>query len=1083
MRKILIISAAFLALLLGVALIGPSFVNWNTYRGQVETLVKNASGRDITIAGDLAFRVLPSPRLSVEGVTLANPPGFESPYLVEADRLELGVALLPLISNRIEVKRLYLIGPKVHLEQLADGRNNWSFGGGDDEGGGRGEVGVNDLRIEGGMVSYRDAQSDRMERVENINLALSLPSLEGPFSIDGALAYDGHTIEMKGTTGRLNKSGAPISLRATLDGAYNAFIEGQIADSSADLSQLEITSADMTLRGDAQLRFGDITDVSLNLNEVDVKRLLGAPQNPVTGLSLRISQQNEGFRVDTAEAALLGGGALHLTGQVREGGVFDGRIELTPQSPRALVAALSPETMDSLGELALESLRINAALEATNEGVYLRGITGRLDDMDVAGDIVFLNRPRPYFSTDLRLGEVDLARLLPPAPEDAPLTFPDLTALKGVDGLLNMKIARLRQQGAPDAIGPITLSASLNQGELKLEQALLGSQGGDFWGVTGTVKDLGPTPRLDLSLNAKAATLGRLVSLTGTFPMGSAQDSGPISLSGTLAGTFADLGLDLSMRLASLDGRVRGHVQGLDTTSTRFDLTMDISHKSLASLLQEFGALQADSVAEGAPLKVNLRLRGGAQDIVAAGQLAAGDAGTISLTLDQKTTGGSADISLAMTAKAPKTIAFVQALGFPFNPARDAIGAMDISLMVTGKGSAFSLSKLSAAFGDIRFSGTGDINTAGAVPVANINLDADTLDFNAFLSEVETGAEAAAQSSALRWSEEPLDLSALGAVDGTLNVKAKTLLARAYRVDNAVLRISSKGPTLRVEDLSGQMFGGTARISGLLDGAAVPRFEVSMAMEGTSVEAAMLAATAAAPLTGTMGMTGSFSGQGQSQKAIVASLQGTAKLSAANGIIRRVDIPRINTQLGQLSTVNDFVRLTSAALSGGQTAYRSMNVDLVANKGILTTQNFATDIDGGADVGLDARVNLPEWTIDAKGSFRLRDHPDAPAVGMTMKGNLSTPEVLYQTKALQQYMGVRLGAAVLKGVVRGEGVGLGDLMKGSEQKAEDPNAAQQQSAEGETAPTPAPDPKKPEEEIRDILIDIFTKKKKEAPPN
>ncbi|RME65061.1 MAG: hypothetical protein D6782_07065, partial [Alphaproteobacteria bacterium] len=194
--------------------------------------------------------------------------------------------------------------------------------------------------------------------------------------------------------------------------------------------------------------------------------------------------------------------------------------------------------------------------------------------------------------------------------------------------------------------------------------------------------------------------------------------------------------------------------------------------------------------------------------------------------------------------------------------------------------------------------------------------------------------------------------------------------------------------------------------------------------------------------------------------------------------------------LDSLGTVNDFLRLTGTALKGGETAYRQLAFDVVADKGVIRSRNFAADVDG-ADVDFTMKADLPAWHIDAAAQMRLKSNAEAPPIGATILGDLDNPAISYQTKALEKWVSARLGAALLKGVVKGEGVGLKDLLQGGQQPVTGTAPAAPAPADGwsDPAATPAQEqaqpppsaPKRPEEEIRDIFLEgLFGKKKKPA---
>ena len=192
MKKVAIGVGVGLAVLVVAALIVPSFIDWNRYRVQITELAGNATGRAVTIGGDVAFRILPSPSLSVADVSLANIDGGTAPALLSLGRLEVDVALRPLIAGDLQVQRVVLDRPVVALEQLADGRVNWAFTPDrqpppDGQAGDRRDISLDRFVVRGGVVTYADAATGRVERLDAIDASLSAGSLSGPFTAKGTL--------------------------------------------------------------------------------------------------------------------------------------------------------------------------------------------------------------------------------------------------------------------------------------------------------------------------------------------------------------------------------------------------------------------------------------------------------------------------------------------------------------------------------------------------------------------------------------------------------------------------------------------------------------------------------------------------------------------------------------------------------------------------------------------------------------------------------------------------------------------------------------------------------------------------------
>ena len=65
LKRVLIALAAVLVLVIALILVLPSFVDWNQYRDEIANQIEDATGRRVSIEGEVSFGVLPSPALSI----------------------------------------------------------------------------------------------------------------------------------------------------------------------------------------------------------------------------------------------------------------------------------------------------------------------------------------------------------------------------------------------------------------------------------------------------------------------------------------------------------------------------------------------------------------------------------------------------------------------------------------------------------------------------------------------------------------------------------------------------------------------------------------------------------------------------------------------------------------------------------------------------------------------------------------------------------------------------------------------------------------------------------------------------------
>ena len=127
MRKVPYAFLALVAVVIVGLLVGPSFFDWNNYKPQIASAVKEALGRELRIVGDIQISILPSPTLSVKRVSLDNVAGADNREMVAFEEVEVNVEVSSLLQGKIAVKSLRLVRPIISLEVTKDGRANWDI--------------------------------------------------------------------------------------------------------------------------------------------------------------------------------------------------------------------------------------------------------------------------------------------------------------------------------------------------------------------------------------------------------------------------------------------------------------------------------------------------------------------------------------------------------------------------------------------------------------------------------------------------------------------------------------------------------------------------------------------------------------------------------------------------------------------------------------------------------------------------------------------------------------------------------------------------------------------------------------------
>ncbi len=208
MKKLIWGFTVILILVVGTLLVGPSLIDWNSYKGDVAKKVKALTGRDLKIEGDVQISLFPAPAVIANDVSLSNMAGAATPNMITLQRAEVRIAMGPLLAGQVKVETVRLIKPVIELELLADGRQNWniqppveaassksvdeaatpapSVGSGGTKSSAPAVV-LDDFTIVDGALTYRDSALGTIEQVAGLNAHIEAASLAGPFQSTGDL--------------------------------------------------------------------------------------------------------------------------------------------------------------------------------------------------------------------------------------------------------------------------------------------------------------------------------------------------------------------------------------------------------------------------------------------------------------------------------------------------------------------------------------------------------------------------------------------------------------------------------------------------------------------------------------------------------------------------------------------------------------------------------------------------------------------------------------------------------------------------------------------------------------------------------
>ena len=237
-KKILAAVALLILVLVAALYTFLSLYDFNKFKPTIAKAVKDATGRELKIAGNIDFEFGIRPTLVVEDVSFQNASWSSTPDLARVKRLEVQIALLPIITGKFDFAHLVLIEPAVIVEFDSSGTNNFEF---DTLSNQKDESATpppplifSDVLIKKGLFTFKDPRSDFNFSVRIDQLVAEIPGFDEPLQLDFKGAFNKKPLALKGTLGPIwawvePGYALPANLTATAGGT-SATIKGALSD-------------------------------------------------------------------------------------------------------------------------------------------------------------------------------------------------------------------------------------------------------------------------------------------------------------------------------------------------------------------------------------------------------------------------------------------------------------------------------------------------------------------------------------------------------------------------------------------------------------------------------------------------------------------------------------------------------------------------------------------------------------------------------------------------------------------------------------------------------------------------------------
>jgi uncharacterized protein involved in outer membrane biogenesis len=964
-KWIALIGAALIIAMAAAAYLVLSNYDYSKFKPQIARMVAEATGRELTLGGELSLDFGFSPALVITDVALTNTPWASDPQMITARRIEARVRLLPLLFGDVKLKYLTLTGVDVALEKNAAGQRNWEFTapGGSIAGTGIANIrriDVKDIRVENLKLTYRDEKTAHTARFILAGLEILREADPDFLTLKLQADYNGQPVELSGRIGRLQRILSGRQFPLELAGQFSSAtikIQGSIGEIRA-------------LRG-----------IDLNVH--------------VSGKNLEESGRGIGIQLPHTDAFDVSG---HLTGSAQlpmlgdiHGTVSTGGAEWAVSGRIGNLSALHDIDLQlkaSGRDLAQAGAIVRQNLPPTDEFTLQGRLTGSaraLSLQDLRGRA--------------RRGSLSL---------DVAGTIKDLPALKGMD--LRLSVAGKDLVQAETIVGqklPPTDEFTL-QGRLTGSARVLclqdlrgrGRRGSLSLDLTGTIKDVQTLQDIDLRFNGA----GKDLAQAGAIVRQNLPPTDEFTLQGRLTGSARALSLQ------NIRGRARRGSLSLDLTGAIKELLVfggvDLTFNGAGKNLAQAGTIIAQKLPQTDAFALQGRLTGSARALSL--QNIRGRARHGSLSLD--VTGSIKDTlaleGLDLTLKAGgKELAEIGPLTGTTLP---ELGSFDLNGHLSGSAKSFSLADLTAVVDRSDFKGHAKIEFRRR-PKITLVLESSLLDLTALLKTLEKEQkEPGSAPGALKrqlFRNDPLPFDVLKQVDADIRLNARNVRARDANFEFGRLALTLEESDLNVDTL--QATYKQTRVSGTFHiyAESPPRVAAKFLVQDFDLGGLLREMRISDEVRSHLDIAVDVKGSGDSMHDLMAGLDGSVGAVMGEGYLTRY------LDLLSVGLSRKVIQFWGHHEKGGEIRCAVVQFDI--SKGTATSRAFVFDTEAGVLTG-EGDINLATEQVN----FLLVPEPRYPSLmnfwtKLRVSGKLMDPKVRPDTLSLLTKGAKALGALLV----------------------------------------------------------------------
>src|SRR5581483_4828468 len=214
----------------------------------------------------------------------------------------------------------------------------------------------------------------------------------------------------------------------------------------------------------------------------------------------------------------------------------------------------------------------------------------------------------------------------------------------------------------------------------------------------------------------------------------------------------------------------------------------------------------------------------------------------------------------------------------------------------TYSGKTIAIKSMTAKIGDAALAGSVSADLSGEIPSVTASLAAQTLDLDALLGR-QDGASIASASGGnggdSGWSDQKIDFSALRSVNARLALSAQRFVYQQIKAGPVTIQATIAGGKLNAQVPTLKLYDGAGSAALAVDASGkVPAAAIRVSLANLDGYSFLKETASFENIDGTAAIALDLTMIGASQKAMVETLSGTAKIEFTDGAIHGINIAK-----------------------------------------------------------------------------------------------------------------------------------------------------------------------------------------------